>query len=260
MPAMQGTTVERQVSRELLSAIGSELQFRHLLDKLPAAAYTCDRDGLITYFNQHALQLWGRAPQLNDPVDRFCGSFKLFSAAGEPISHAECWMALALRTGREYNGEEIIIERPDGGRHTVLAHANPTHDAAGQLIGAVNILVDISERQHAQDAQRLLAAIVESSDDAIVSKSLDGRILSWNGGAQRLFGYSPEEAIGSAITLIIPPERQQEEVEILARVRRGERIDLIFLPTAPLIPRSMVFGVMNSAERELWTNRMAPTN
>ena len=72
-------------------------QFRRLLDKLPAGAYTCDAAGLITYFNQHAVELWGRAPKLNDPVDRFCGSFKLFAADGTPIPHDQCWMALALR-------------------------------------------------------------------------------------------------------------------------------------------------------------------
>ena len=88
----------------------SELHFRRLLEKLPAAAYTCDADGLITYFNHHARQIWGRAPALNAVSDRFCGSFKLFSTDGSPLNHDECWMALALRTNREYNGEEIVIE------------------------------------------------------------------------------------------------------------------------------------------------------
>ena len=75
-----------------------ESHFRLLLEKLPAGAYTCDPEGLITYFNQHAVRLWGRAPKLNDPEDRFCGSFKLFSVDGAPIDHDRCWMALALKT------------------------------------------------------------------------------------------------------------------------------------------------------------------
>ena len=79
--------------------------------------------------------------------------------------------------------------------------------------------------ERALDVQSLLAAIVESSDDAIVSKTLEGQILSWNAGAARLFGYSPEEAIGNSIMMIIPPERHHEEHEILARLRAGERID-----------------------------------
>src|SRR5206468_350570 len=80
----------------------TDLHFRHLLETLPAGAYTCDPDGLITYFNAHAARLWGRAPKLNDPIDRFCGSFKLFATDGSPIRHDQCWMARALHTGDEY--------------------------------------------------------------------------------------------------------------------------------------------------------------
>ena len=95
-------------------------RFRSLAETLPAAAYFCDAAGLITYFNQHAVRVWGRQPALNDPVDRFCGSFKLFDPNGAPIPHEQCWMALALHNDREYIGEEIAIERPDGSRVTVL--------------------------------------------------------------------------------------------------------------------------------------------
>jgi two-component system CheB/CheR fusion protein len=134
-------------------------------------------------------------------------------------------MALALRDGADYNGQEIVVERPDGARLTALAHANALRDDAGRVRGAVNVLVDITERKRDELAQARLAAIVESSDDAIVSKTLDGVIRSWNAGAQRIFGYTPEEAIGQPITLIIPPELIAEEREILARLGRGERVD-----------------------------------
>src|SRR3712207_830462 len=105
-----------------------ELHFQRLLEKLPAGAYTCDAEGLITYFNRQAVELWGREPKLHDPVDRYCGSFKLFSSDGTPIAHDRCWMARALRTNRGYNRREIVVERPDGRRITALAHANPIHD------------------------------------------------------------------------------------------------------------------------------------
>jgi PAS domain S-box-containing protein len=203
----------------------SELEFRRLLERLPAGAYTCSPDGLITYYNTQAAVLWGRQPKLNDPVDRFCGSFKLYQTDGTPISREQCWMGRALETGQNFNGEEIIVERPDGTRLTVLAHANPIHDESGRIVGAVNVLVDITDRKWTEVTQRLLAAIVESSDDAIISKSLNGTIQSWNGGARRLFGYTAEEAIGKPITMVIPPERQHEESAILARLRRGERIE-----------------------------------
>jgi PAS domain S-box-containing protein len=211
---------------KLLAAIlNHEDRFQRLLDNLPAGAYLCDADGLITYFNEHAAQVWGRAPKLNDSTDRFCGSFRLYSSDGRAIPHDECWMALALQTGKEYNGQEIIIERPDGARCTVLAHARPFYDDAGRLEGAVNVLVDITDRKVAERASAILGTIVESSDDAIVSKTLDGVIQSWNAGAERLFGYSADEAIGQSITLIIPPDKHDEEQFILSRLRQGERIE-----------------------------------
>jgi PAS domain S-box-containing protein len=196
-----------------------------LLAKLPAGAYLCDADGLIVYFNDHAVDVWGRAPRLNDSIDRFCGSFRLFHSDGRPMGHDECWMALALKTGQDYIGQEIILERPDGSRRTVLAHASPVTDDDGILHGAVNILVDITDRKEAERESSFLSAIVESSDDAIISKSLDGIIQSWNRGAQRIFGYSAAEAIGQSITLLIPSELVHEEHEIISRLRRGERID-----------------------------------
>jgi excisionase family DNA binding protein len=131
-----------------------EWHFRRLLEKLPAGAYTCDAEGLITYYNPQAVALWGRVPALHDPVDRFCGSFKLFATDGSPIAHDRCWMALALTRNEAYNGQAIVIERPDGQRLTVLAHANPIHDASGKLLGAVNVLVDISDRQRTEQALR----------------------------------------------------------------------------------------------------------
>jgi PAS domain S-box-containing protein len=139
---------ERKRFDEALSK--SEARFRDLLEKLPAAAYTCDAEGLITYYNQRAVEMWGRAPKLNDPEDRFCGSLKLFSSQGAPITHDRCWMFLALQEEKEYNGEEIIIERPDGSRLAVLAHANPIHDESGKLAGAVNLMVDINDRKRAE--------------------------------------------------------------------------------------------------------------
>jgi PAS domain S-box-containing protein len=131
----------------------SDVEFRELLERLPVGAYICDPQGLITYFNEAAVRLWGREPRLNDPVDRFCGSFRLFTPDGVPLDHEECWMALAIREDRAYHGQEILVERPDGTRLTVLANANTIHDETGKLVAAVNVLVDISERKRAE--QRL---------------------------------------------------------------------------------------------------------
>ena len=207
------------------STSAAQLDFQGLLDKLPAGAYICDRDGLITYFNRRAVELWGREPKLNDPNDRFCGSFRLFAVDGTPLRHDQCWMALSLETGKDYDRQEIVVERPDGIRHSVLAHVSPIRNASNEIVGAVNIVVDISDRKRAEETSVLLASVVESSDDAIVCKTLEGRILTWNQGAEGIFGYSDAEAVGSPITIIIPPERLDEGRTILDRLRKGERIE-----------------------------------
>jgi PAS domain S-box-containing protein len=196
-----------------------------LLDRFPTGVYLCNAEGLIVYFNDHAVQMWGRAPTLNEPMDRFCGSVRLYHSDGRIMPHNECWMALALKTGQEYNGAEVIVERPDGTRRTGLAHVSPFFDDAGKLEGAINIVVDISDRKEAERAKAFLGAIVESSEDAIIRKSLDGVIQSWNVGAERLFGYSAVEAIGESIMIIIPPELIHEERLILSRLCKGERIE-----------------------------------
>jgi two-component system CheB/CheR fusion protein len=133
-------------------------------------------------------------------------------------------MALTLRDRKPYTGLEILIERPDGSRWNALAHANPLFDDGGELVGAVNVLVDITERRQAQLARARLSAIVDSTDDAIISKDLNGFIQSWNKGAERLFGYTAEQAVGRHISFLIPRERAEEEEKILARLRAGKRV------------------------------------
>jgi len=123
------------------------------------AAYACDREGLIVYFNAQAERFWGRTPKLNDPEDRFCGSFRLWSAKGAPMRHDRCWMARTLAEERSYLAREIIVERQDGRRLQALAYANPVRDASGELCGAVNILVDIGDRRRAESALNALSEV-----------------------------------------------------------------------------------------------------
>ncbi|HEU0201798.1 MAG TPA: ATP-binding protein, partial [Burkholderiaceae bacterium] len=131
-----------------------DTEFRRLLEALPAAAYTCDPDGLITYYNRRAREMWGRAPRLNDPADRYCGSLRLFLPDGTPLAHERCWMARALEERKEFDGEEVVIEKPDGTRHTALVHANPIFGDDGRLLGGVNVLIDITDRKRAETALR----------------------------------------------------------------------------------------------------------
>lgn len=366
-----------------------------LLDALPLAVYMTNADGVLTYFNRAAADLAGREPVVGS--DLWCVGHKLYSADGVLIDHSECPMAVALRERRAVRGIEIIVERPDGARVPVMPFPTPISDAAGNFVGAVNVLMDISELKRAQTAlirradvqeamrrftERLyragkvadaydaaldaiadvlgskraavlvfddagiarfvasrglsdgyrqaveghspwkpgekdpaaifvedidrtdepdalkatikaenirglafvplvgadgtigkfmlyygephaftkeeaelsvviarhlgfsldrwqseglrraadeargrLAAIVESSDDAIISKDLNGRILSWNKGAERLFGYLAEEAIGKSIAMLVPEGHHDEETHIIGRIRRGERVE-----------------------------------
>lgn len=201
----------------------SDKQFRHALDALPAAVYITDAEGRLTYLNSAAINFSGRIPELGS--DSWCVTWKLFRPDGRPLPYDQCPMAMALKEGRAVYGEEIIAERPDGTRRWFSPFPTPLRDVEGKIVGAINMLIDITERKRQEPTSTLLAAIVDSSDDAIVSKNLDGIITSWNQSAARIFGYSSAEAIGQHITLIIPSDRRKEEVEILARLRRGERVE-----------------------------------
>jgi PAS domain-containing protein len=119
-------------------------RWQDILDILPAAAYTCDAAGLITYFNPLAESVWGRAPNLRDAGELYCGSHQLYLSDGTPIAHKQCWMALALIEGAAYHGRDIVIERQDGGRTSCVAYAHPVRNAQGQVIGAISLIADVT--------------------------------------------------------------------------------------------------------------------
>jgi PAS domain S-box-containing protein len=201
----------------------ADVCFFQIVQSLPVAVYTTDAAGRITFYNDAAASLWGRRPRLGE--DWWCGSWRLYWPDGTPMAHDECPMAVTLKTGNAVRGAEAIAERPDGTRYPFLPYPTPLRNDNGQLVGAVNMLVDITERKRNEEAAQSLAAIVESSDDAILSKDLTGVIRSWNAGAQRLFGYAADETVGKPGTMLIPADRHDEEPMILARIRRGERIE-----------------------------------
>jgi PAS domain S-box-containing protein len=220
--AESGMTTRLPTSSALLD-LGSRA---YLIELFPMAAYAVRApDGVIAWFNSRAAELWGRVPAVDDTDERFCGSYKLYHADGTPMAHCDTPVALALRTGASVHEEDVVIERSDGSRVTVSVHIDPIRDKDGAIVGVVNFFHDISERKQAERTAGLLAAIVDFSEDAIVSENLDGTILSWNRGSESLFGYAAGEAVGQNITLIVPPDRRDEEATILERLARGERVE-----------------------------------
>jgi PAS domain S-box-containing protein len=140
--------------REDRAARESERRLREILDALPVALYTTDAEGRITYYNEAAVDMSGRRPVLGD--DKWCVSWKLFGADGTPLAHDECPMATALREQKPVRGAEAVAERPDGSRIPFIPYPSPLFDSAGEMTGAVNVLVDIGHRKEAESRQRLL--------------------------------------------------------------------------------------------------------
>jgi len=207
----------------------------HIRQTTEAAAYLgavvdSSSDGIITKNLSGIIQTWNRS------AERIFG-YSAEEAVNQPILliipphlHAEEHSILArLRNGETIEHYETVRRRKDGRLIDVELTVSPVRSADGTIIGASKIVRDVTERKQATrrmaELQSLLSLIVASTDDAIVSKDLDGTITSWNRGAERMFGYTADEMIGASILRIIPEERRAEEAAILSKLRRGERVD-----------------------------------
>jgi PAS domain S-box-containing protein len=192
--------------------------FARVIESSDDAIISKNLDSTITSWNRAAEQMFGytaaeaigRSIRMIIPSDRQSEEDAVLReiGAGRSVSHFE--------TVRVTKSGQLV---------PISLSVSPILDDAGVVIGASKIARDISDRKLADLASRRLAAIVESSDDAIVGKDLDGVITSWNAAAERMFGYPPEEAIGRSIRMLIPADRQSEEDTVLARIRAGETVD-----------------------------------
>ena len=177
-----------------------------------------DLNGIITSWNKSAERLFG---------------YKAEEIVGQPVTliippelHDDEPKILAkIRAGNRIEHFQTVRVHKNGKRIDVSLTVSPLRDEQGKIIGAAKIVRDITRQKKLEEAATRLAAIVESSDDAIASKDLNGIITSWNRSAEKLFGYKAEEIIGQSVMLIIPPELHQDENMILSKIRRGEKID-----------------------------------
>lgn len=211
-----GFSVGRARTEALLR--DSEAEFRALADNIHQLAWMTDKSGWIHWYNQRwfdytgttldEMKGWGwQAVHHPDHVDRVTEKFKAHIASGE------AWE------------DTFPLRGKDGAYRWFLSRARPLLDEQGKIAKWCGTNTDITEQMRAEQAMHRLSAIVESSEDAIVSKNLDGIIVSWNAGAERLFGYRADEIVGLPVTTLMFPEHQGEEPGILERIRRGERID-----------------------------------
>ncbi len=135
----------------------SEERYRTLFELGPVAVYSCDAAGVIQNFNPRAAELWGRRPALGDASERFCGSLRLLGPNGSAVAHEKCPMAEVLSGERaEVRDGEMVIERPDGSRVTVIVNIRPLTNQRGEANGAVNCFYDITERKKADERQHFL--------------------------------------------------------------------------------------------------------
>ncbi len=201
----------------------SEERFRISLSSIGDAVMATDTRGHVTFMNSVAEKLtgWTLAEAKGLPLET------PFSISNELSSQTmESPVAQLLREGTVVGlANHTILTARDGTRVPIDDSAAPIRDGAGELIGGVLVFRDITEQRKSDLNTSRLAAIIDSSDDAIIGKNLSGIILSWNKGAQRIFGYSATEMVGQSILRLIPPDRKNEEQQILERLLRGERVD-----------------------------------
>jgi PAS domain S-box-containing protein len=196
-------------SRFLLSAI---------VDSSDDAIISKSLDGIIMSWNNAACKIFGYREE------EITGR-SILTLIPTELHGEEDEILRNVRAGKRIEHYETTRLRKDGTRIRVSVTISPIKDFSGRVIGASKIARDVSNRSRTDEARFRLAAIVDSSDDAIISKDLNGIIMTWNASAARLFGYSTDEIVGQPVLTLIPPELHYEEEEILQRLRAGERIE-----------------------------------
>jgi PAS domain S-box-containing protein len=226
--------------------------FRKVVEALPAAVYVTDAEGRITYYNDAAAELWGHRPPLGE--SQWCGSWRLYRPNGAPMRHEDCPMAMAIKEARPVAGLDAIAERPDGSRVHFMPFPVPLRDQAGALIGAVNMLVDITDRkqveQRIQDSEARYRSIFEGARVALWEEDFSAVMAILDdlrkAGVTDLRGHfaAHPEALAEAVAAVRITDVNRYALELFEAETKAEllaSLDRVFLPaTAPVFLEELV--------------------
>ncbi|MEP6637907.1 MAG: ATP-binding protein [Chloroflexota bacterium] len=244
-PAAPDAALDRHLLRIIAGGRGEAVapsaqrraaRYRRFLDALGVAVYTTDPDGRITFFNAAAAELWGRHPAMGEA---WCGSLRLLFADESPMRHDECPMAITVKEQRAIRGGQAIVVRPDGGYVSFMAYPTPLFDDGGRLIGAVNVLVDVTERHRAEQAVQAAANALAASNAVkdeflgLVSHELRTPVTTIFGNARLLQarGAELDDKVRAAMIADIATDADRlhaiiENLLHLTRLGAGTRPDL----------------------------------
>lgn len=223
---LEAALAERERTEKELRSSRDELEV--ILAGVADGITAQDSTGRLIYANEAAARIIGYPSAralLRTPLQEVLERFEILDELGNPYPLERLPGRTAIQSKRSVETVLCFREIATGEERWTIVRSSPVFDAKGNSQLEVNIFHDITEQRRAEEERERLSAIVESSDDAIISKTLDGTITSWNRGAERIYGYSEEETVGRSISMLVPPDRPNEIPDILQRLRRGEKID-----------------------------------
>ena len=215
----------RSGAEEALRDRSRDRRFRQLLDALPAAVYTTDAAGRITFYNEAAVKFSGRRAQLG--IDQWCVTWRLYWPDGRPLPHDECPMAIAIKQNQPVRGAQAVAERPDGTRVPFAPHPTPLRDASGALVGAVNLLLEIKEPEPA-DLEGVRVLIV--APDVFLAADLDLAIDEAGGVAVAIV-----TSVSEAITILDERSIDAALVSLPLRDEHGPLVDALLRQKVPFV-------------------------